>query len=196
MNTKTSVNASVSNATEPSSNEENPHGFSPNGPVILFDGQCNLCHWALGFIVARDYLPTNPPANLPANLPANPQANPPANPQAALGRFRFAPLQGDTAKTLIKQCTIPQAEVDALTSTQSGSFVLIDAGRYYLRSDAALKVCSQLTGFWPYLAYLSIIPTPIRDGLYRFVGRNRYRLFGQRPLCLLPSTAIRQRFLP
>jgi hypothetical protein len=53
-------------------------------------------------------------------------------------------------------CAIPKVEVDALTSTQSGSFVLIDAGRYYLRSDAALKVCSQLTGFWRYLAYLSI----------------------------------------
>jgi predicted DCC family thiol-disulfide oxidoreductase YuxK len=188
MNTKTSVNSSVSNATEPSSNEENLHGSSPNGPVILFDGQCNLCHWAVGFIVARDYLPANPPVN--------PPASPPASPQAALGRFRFAPLQGDTAKTLIKQYAIPQTEIDALTSTQSGSFVLIDAGRYYLRSDAALKVCSQLTGFWRYLAYLSIIPAPIRDGLYRFLGRNRYRLFGQRPLCLLPSPATRSRFLP
>jgi predicted DCC family thiol-disulfide oxidoreductase YuxK len=191
MNTQTSVKALQPNAPEPSLDKSSLNELN-NGPVILFDGQCNLCHSAVSFIIARDYLPTNLPANLPTNLPADPQTNPPA----ALGRFRFAPLQGDTAKVLIKQCAIPKAEVDALTSAQTGSFALIDGGRYYLRSDAALKVCSQLTGFWPYLAYLSIIPRPIRDGLYRLIGRYRYRLFGKRPLCLLPTPAIRQRFLP
>ncbi|MBB1269812.1 DCC1-like thiol-disulfide oxidoreductase family protein [Shewanella sp. SR44-3] len=71
--------------------------------------------------------------------------------------------------------------------------MLIDRGRYYLRSDAALKICAQLTGFWPYLAYLSIILRPIRDGLYRLIDRYIYRLFGKRPLCLLPTPATRQR---
>lgn len=140
--------------------------------IILFDGQCNLCHSAVRFIVARD------------------------NPQAEQGVFSFAPLQGDTAKGLISQCAIPQSEVDKLTSQQAGSFVLLADGRYYLSSDAALEVASQLTGLWRYLTWLKIIPRPLRDGLYRLIGRYRYRLFGLRALCLLPSPALRSRFLP
>jgi predicted DCC family thiol-disulfide oxidoreductase YuxK len=176
MNSKNSLNPSLPKATEPSLNGVVLNKPSPDGPVILFDGQCNLCHSAVNFIIARDH--------------------PKANPQAAIGVFRFAPLQGDSAKALIKECAIPQAQVDSLTSVQSGSFVLIDAGHYYLRSDAALEVARRLPGLWRYLAWLRFIPRPIRDGFYQLLGRYRYRLFGQRPLCLLPSKAVRQRFLP
>jgi predicted DCC family thiol-disulfide oxidoreductase YuxK len=176
MKTKNSVNPSLPKATEPKSNERVLNAPSPEGPVILFDGQCNLCHSAVNFIIARDHTA--------------------ANPQAALGVFRFAPLQGDSAKALMKECAIPQAQIDSLTSTQSGSFVLIDAGRYYFRSDAALEVARKLPGLWRYLTWLRVIPRPVRDGLYQLLGRYRYRLFGQRPLCLLPSPAVRQRFLP
>jgi predicted DCC family thiol-disulfide oxidoreductase YuxK len=175
MKTNASVPASLSSTAEPSLNEVNVNTACPLGPVILFDGQCNLCHSALHFIIARDF--------------------PAASPQASLGLFSFAPLQSESAKALITQCAIPQAQIDSLTSTQSGSFVLIDAGRYYLRSDAALEVARKLPGLWRYLVWLRFIPRPVRDGFYQLLGRYRYRLFGQRPLCLLPSPAIRQRLL-
>jgi predicted DCC family thiol-disulfide oxidoreductase YuxK len=176
MKTKNSVNPSLPKAIEPKSNEGVFNGPKLDWPVILFDGQCNLCHSAVNFIIARDHSA--------------------ANSQAALGVFRFAPLQGDSAKALIKECAILQAQIDSLTSTQSGSFVLIDADRYYLHSDAALEVARKLPGLWRYLAWLRFIPRPVRDGFYQLLGRYRYRLFGQRPLCLLPSPVVRGRFLP
>lgn len=100
-------------------------------------------------------------------------------------RYRFAPLQGATAAHAIP------TQVDAMDS-----FVLAENGRIYLRSTAALKVLSGLGGIWSLAKALLWIPAPLRDAVYRLIAKNRYRWFGQKDTCRLPTPEERALFLP
>ena len=66
---------------------------------------------------------------------------------------------------------------------------------YYIESDAALEICRHLSSGWKLLAILKGIPSFIRDPLYRFVARNRYRWFGKQDSCMLPTEEMKKRFL-
>jgi predicted DCC family thiol-disulfide oxidoreductase YuxK len=100
-------------------------------------------------------------------------------------RYRFAPLQGSTAAHAIP------GQVEALDS-----FVLAENGRIYLRSTAALKVMAGLGGIWSLAKALLWIPAPLRDAVYRLIAKNRYRWFGQKDTCRLPTPEERALFLP
>ena len=104
-------------------------------------------------------------------------------------RFLFAPLQSDFAVGLLASIDqeAPVAGAD--------SIVLIEDGRVYLRSAAALRVARQLSGLWPLLGVLALVPTGLRDRAYDLVARNRYRWFGRQEACRLPTPELRQRFL-
>ncbi len=103
------------------------------------------------------------------------------------GSIRFAPLQGETAK-------LRKNAVDTNIST----VVWTDAhGRDFLRSAAAVRVLWQLGGVWLLIGWLLwLIPLPLRDLGYRIIAMNRYRLFGKKETCRLPTAAERARFLP
>lgn len=101
--------------------------------------------------------------------------------------FRFASLQTVTEQKLSKNCRGSQESFD--------SVVLLDKGRCYTESDAALRITRHLSGLWPLLSILIIIPRPLRDGVYRFIARNRYRWFGKATTCMLPRPEIRHRFI-
>ncbi|CCH01001.1 putative protein yuxK ORF2 [Fibrella aestuarina BUZ 2] len=103
------------------------------------------------------------------------------------GYFRFASLQSEAGQALLQQFNLPTDQFD--------SFVYVADGRCYTESTAALLVARHLGGAWPLLYGLRIVPRVIRDGVYRWVARNRYRLFGKREACMLPSPALQQRFL-
>lgn len=76
------------------------------------------------------------------------------------------------------------------------SFLLLEDGRGYIDSDAILRVLRSFGGQWRFLAgILRLIPRPIRDALYRWTARHRYRLFGQRDSCLMPPEDSSDRFL-
>lgn len=129
-------------------------------PIVLFDGVCNLCAWAVRFIIGRD--------------PA--------------GRFRFASLQSAAGRELLAHHGLPApAEPD--------SVVLIEGGRAYLRSDAALRIARGLRPPWPLVYAAVVVPRPIRDWAYNLIARNRYRWFGRQEACWLPTPALRARFL-
>lgn len=98
-------------------------------------------------------------------------------------RLRFAPLQGTTATAL----SLP---------TESDTVVVMDGTRTLARSDAALAALSSLGGLWVFTAVLGLVPRPLRDGVYRFVARNRYQWFGHRDRCRLPDPHEAQSFLP
>jgi predicted DCC family thiol-disulfide oxidoreductase YuxK len=98
----------------------------------------------------------------------------------------FTPLQGDIARERLG----PQAQGDP------DSFVLEDADGIWRRSDAALRIARHLGGAWRCLGVLRVIPRPVRDALYDFVARNRYRWFGRKETCRLPAPDERSRFLP
>lgn len=75
------------------------------------------------------------------------------------------------------------------------SVILIDRGMPFTRSDAVLKTLRLLGGFWRLLYILVIIPRPIRDFVYDFIARRRFRWFGRRDQCRIPSSQERERFL-
>jgi predicted DCC family thiol-disulfide oxidoreductase YuxK len=102
------------------------------------------------------------------------------------GYFLFASLQGETGRALLKQFKI-EAGID--------SIVFIDGNKAYIKSDAALRICKQLTIPWSYLSVLRFLPRVIRDPVYELIAKNRYRWFGRNEICKIPSPEVRKRFL-
>jgi predicted DCC family thiol-disulfide oxidoreductase YuxK len=104
-----------------------------------------------------------------------------------VGRFRFGPLQSAAARELIA--------AGAASGTMLDSLVLVEGGRVFRQSSAALRVLRRLTFPWPLAYVLIVVPSPFRDWIYRIVARNRYRWFGRRDACMVPTPALRQRFI-
>lgn len=103
------------------------------------------------------------------------------------GYFRFASLQSEVGRRLLAEHGLP---VDELASV-----VLIEEGRAHTRSDAALRIARRLRGAWRLLGVFRVVPRSLRDAVYDRVAANRYRWFGKRELCEIPSPEVRARFL-
>lgn len=101
-------------------------------------------------------------------------------------RLRFAPLQGTTARDVLGRPS------DADLST----VVLILDGRMYERSEAALRTIALLGGFWKLILVARLVPRPLCDWVYDRVAQRRYRWFGKRESCRIPTPEERPRFLP
>ena len=101
-------------------------------------------------------------------------------------KFRFASLQSEYGKTMLQKHQLP---------TESfGTFVLVDDDKIHFKSTAALRVVKSLSGMWPLLYVFIIVPRFIRDAVYGFVARNRYKWFGKRDSCWLPKPEWKERF--
>ncbi|MFE6075416.1 thiol-disulfide oxidoreductase DCC family protein [Paenibacillus sp. NPDC057886] len=103
------------------------------------------------------------------------------------GKFHFASLQSDVAKKLLEKGNQSTDSMD--------TFVLIEDGKYYTRSTAALRLAKGLKFPYPLLYVLIIVPKFIRNAIYNTVARNRYRWFGKDEACMLPTPEIKDRFL-
>lgn len=101
--------------------------------------------------------------------------------------FRFASLQSDYAHSLLRAAELPEHWTD--------SVVLVHNGRFYAYSDAAIQTLILLGGFWRLAACAYLIPRFIRNAIYRYVARNRYRWFGQKDACMIPTPELKARFL-
>ncbi len=130
-----------------------------DGPVIIFDGVCNLCNKSVQFILKRD----------------------------RKKQFRFTTLQGKTAQSLLYK--------SGLTTDELNSFILVEKGKIYTRSTGALRLCRKLSGAWPLLYAFMIVPRFIRDAVYKWIARNRYKWFGKKETCMIPDASIKSRFL-
>ncbi len=108
-------------------------------------------------------------------------------PRDRKGRIRFASLQSDAGQRLLQKWELP---ADIL-----GSVIVIDNGELFTKSTAALKITRKLDGFWPVLYALILVPRFLRDPLYDWVARNRYKWFGRTEACLYPTAELKQRFL-
>jgi predicted DCC family thiol-disulfide oxidoreductase YuxK len=75
------------------------------------------------------------------------------------------------------------------------TFIYIKNNKYYLRSSAALQVLNDLGGAWKLMYVFIIIPRPVRDLFYNFIAKNRYRLFGKREACMIPTPELKKKFL-
>jgi predicted DCC family thiol-disulfide oxidoreductase YuxK len=82
-----------------------------------------------------------------------------------------------------------------LPTEEMRSFVFIDENVAYTQSTAAIKVCKYLSGLWPMMKIFLIVPKFIRDGLYSWIAKNRYKWFGERESCMIPTPEVRERFL-
>ncbi len=101
--------------------------------------------------------------------------------------FRFAPLQSKTGQALLARHGIPDHTLDSL--------VLVEDTGYATRSTAALRIARRLRAPWPALAVFFVVPRPVRDAVYDWVASNRYKWFGRRETCMVPSRENRARFL-
>ena len=101
--------------------------------------------------------------------------------------FRFASLQSKAAKLMLENHNIDENYIDSL--------VLFEEGKYSVNSNAALRTLSFLEGWERNLYFLVVVPRPIRDVVYRFVSKYRYKWFGRREQCMIPSIDLSDRFL-
>lgn len=102
-------------------------------------------------------------------------------------QFRFASLQSPVAEQLLG--------AQGRDGDRLESVVLVVGERTYRKSTAALLIARRLDGLWPLLAALLVIPRPLRDAVYGWIGRRRYRLFGKRDVCWQPQPELAERFL-
>jgi predicted DCC family thiol-disulfide oxidoreductase YuxK len=104
------------------------------------------------------------------------------------GYFSFAPLQSDFAKKMLGHHRIDPGETD--------SIVLIMNGRAFIKSRAALEIAKRLTLPWPLFYVFRIIPGFLRNLIYDLIARNRYRWFGRKDQCRIPTKDLASRFYP
>lgn len=129
--------------------------------VVLFDGVCNFCNASVNFIIDR-----NPKDDL-----------------------RFAPLQSEAARSLLKDVgvAIPEGDPD--------SILLVQNGKVYSHSGAALRIAAHLTFPWFLGVFGLLTPWFLRDLVYKFIAKNRYKWFGKSEACRVPTPEFRARFL-
>jgi predicted DCC family thiol-disulfide oxidoreductase YuxK len=101
--------------------------------------------------------------------------------------FKFTPLQSPTGRHLLRQ--------HHLSSTDLNTLVLIEEGKAYTRSTAALHIVKQLSGLWPGAYMLIVVPQWLRDAAYSVIAKNRYKWFGKRETCMMPTAEVQERFL-
>jgi predicted DCC family thiol-disulfide oxidoreductase YuxK len=101
--------------------------------------------------------------------------------------FMFASLQSEVGRKILEQYNFPLDELN--------SFILIENNKAYTRSTGALRVAKKLNGLWPLLYGFIIIPKFIRDSIYNWVAGNRYKWFGKKDACMIPTPELKARFL-
>lgn len=101
--------------------------------------------------------------------------------------FKFASLQSNIAQNILKRNNLDLLKMD--------SIVLLINEKAYFKSSAALQIAKKLDGYWKLIHVLSIIPLPVRDMIYDFIARNRYKWFGSRTSCRIPKEEEKERFL-
>lgn len=122
--------------------------------IILFDGVCNFCSFWVNFVIKRD----------------------------AKDIFRFASLQSDISKNLMRKFNFDSTSLD--------TFVLIADDKLYTKSTAALRVSKELKSPLKIIYPLITLPKFIRDFIYDLIAKHRYKIFGKREVCYLPSSNI------
>ena len=102
-------------------------------------------------------------------------------------KLRFAALQSAAGQRLLEQYGLPKDHFD--------SFIVINRGKAYQRSTAALILYNKLPWWWKWTQLFWIFPPFIRDAVYNIIARNRYRWFGKKDQCMVPGPEVRERFI-
>ncbi len=146
--------------------------------IILFDGVCNLCNASVNFIIDHD----------------------------SKKKFHFASLQSEFAQSLIinpsnenklftSKGIIPLSEEIQKELNSLNSIIYFEDNVFYQKSDAAFRIAKHLDGIYKFISVGKILPTFLRDSIYEYIARNRYRWFGKSESCRMPTPELKGRFL-
>jgi len=102
-------------------------------------------------------------------------------------KFLFASLQSGSASELLKKLNYAESDFN--------SFILIDKNKIYTHSSAVLRVLKYLSSAWSILYLFVIVPKFIRDGIYNFIAKHRYKWFGKKEECWIPTPELKEKFL-
>lgn len=103
-------------------------------------------------------------------------------------QYVFVALQSDIGKKITNHLAIDTTKID--------SIILYEPSvAYYLKSTAVLKIMTSFGGFWNLATILEYIPENIRNYVYDFIAKNRYKWFGKKEDCMIPSKKIKDKFL-
>lgn len=136
----------------------------PSGPIVLYDGLCGFCDASVQWTVQHD----------PAAV------------------FRFAPLQGSTAREILRRHPEVPAGLDSILLVEQRA----DGETITWYSQAIFGICREIPGPWRFFAVLRLLPRVVSDLGYRLFARLRYLVWGRRDTCRIPTPAERARFLP
>ena len=102
-------------------------------------------------------------------------------------QFLFASLQSDEGKEILKEYNLP--------SNKMNSFFLVENGKVYDKSTAALRVLKKMNALWRLFYIFIIVPKFIRDGVYNWIAKHRYQWFGRKDECMIPTPELKAKFL-
>jgi predicted DCC family thiol-disulfide oxidoreductase YuxK len=102
-------------------------------------------------------------------------------------KFLFTSLQSDKGQEILKHFGMNTDDFD--------TFILLDKGKIYTKSSGVLKEAAILGGWFKIFTIFYLVPTFIRDLFYSFVAKNRYRFFGKKDSCMIPTPELKARFL-
>lgn len=134
--------------------------------LLLFDGVCNLCDRSVQFVIRHD-------------------------PE---GKFKFAALQSAYAKSILSK----YPEINTVTNkdpVKPDSIIFILNNIPYIRSSAVLKVMATLGFPYNLMSIFYILPGPLRDTLYNYIASHRYRWYGKKESCMVPTATLKARFM-
>ena len=102
--------------------------------------------------------------------------------------FLFTALQSNTGKNIINELEIDTSKIDSIV-------LYIPGEDYFIKSEAALKIANEFYGLWKLIQVFRIFPVFFNDFFYDFIARNRYRWFGKKEECMIPTKKLNSKFL-
>ena len=103
------------------------------------------------------------------------------------GQFRFSALQSEAGQALLVEAGLDPSALNTV--------VMFDGGQFYTHSNVPLQIAWHLGGLWRPFYVFKLIPKGIKDRIYDWIARNRYKWFGQKESCMIPTPELKQRFL-
>ncbi|MFC6095969.1 thiol-disulfide oxidoreductase DCC family protein [Flavobacterium qiangtangense] len=102
--------------------------------------------------------------------------------------FRFVALQSDLGLEIIKHIGVDVSKTD--------SIILYEPGKaYYYKSEAALKIAKELGGIYSFISWFSVLPKGLTNSVYDYIAKNRYKWYGKKDACMIPTPELKTKFL-
>jgi predicted DCC family thiol-disulfide oxidoreductase YuxK len=102
--------------------------------------------------------------------------------------FRFVAIQSDLGQEIVKHISVDTTKIDSI-------LLYVPGQAYYYKAEAAIKIARGLGGIYSLLTVFSILPMSISNSVYDFIARNRYKWYGKKSECMIPTPELKSKFL-